>query len=149
MKIGVFATFMSPLATPGMIRDFGRRSEDIGLDSIWMGEQAMRGARRLVFVAGTMRELGEESAALHAAVARELVALKPDVLAAVGEFAPALEAHRGELGDRLILAEDVPALGQALARRLAGNEFVVLKASRGVALERIIPLLTPRTAHGS
>ena len=38
MKIGVFATFMSPLATPRMIRDFGRRSEDIGLDSIWMGE---------------------------------------------------------------------------------------------------------------
>ena len=38
MKIGVFATFMSPLATPQMIRDFGRRAEDIGLDSIWMGE---------------------------------------------------------------------------------------------------------------
>ena len=38
MKIGVFATFMSPLATPRMIRDFGRRAEDIGLDSIWMGE---------------------------------------------------------------------------------------------------------------
>jgi hypothetical protein len=38
MKIGVFSTFMSPLATPRMIRDFGRRAEDIGLDSIWMGE---------------------------------------------------------------------------------------------------------------
>jgi probable F420-dependent oxidoreductase len=38
MRIGVFATFMSPLATPAMIRDFGRRAEDIGLDSIWMGE---------------------------------------------------------------------------------------------------------------
>jgi hypothetical protein len=38
MKIGMFATFMSPLATPGMIRHFGRRSEDVGLDSIWMGE---------------------------------------------------------------------------------------------------------------
>jgi len=38
MKIGVFATFMSPLATPQMIMDFGRRAEDMGLDSIWMGE---------------------------------------------------------------------------------------------------------------
>jgi hypothetical protein len=38
MKIGVFSTFMSPLATPGMIKDFGRRAEDIGLESIWMGE---------------------------------------------------------------------------------------------------------------
>lgn len=41
MKIGVFATFMSPLATPQMIRDFGRQAEDIGLDSIWMGEHVM------------------------------------------------------------------------------------------------------------
>jgi len=38
MKVGVFSTFMSPLATPPMIRDFARRAEDIGLDSIWMGE---------------------------------------------------------------------------------------------------------------
>jgi probable F420-dependent oxidoreductase len=38
MKIGVFSTFMSPLATPQMIRDFGRRAEAIGLESIWMGE---------------------------------------------------------------------------------------------------------------
>ena len=38
MKIGIFSTFMSPLATPAMIRDFGRRAEDGGLDSIWMGE---------------------------------------------------------------------------------------------------------------
>jgi AAA family ATP:ADP antiporter len=41
MKIGVFATFMSPLATPQMIRDFGRRAEGIGLDSIWMGEHVV------------------------------------------------------------------------------------------------------------
>ena len=38
MKIGVFATFMSPQATPQMVRDFGRRAEQSGLDSIWMGE---------------------------------------------------------------------------------------------------------------
>ena len=38
MKIGVFSAFMSPLATPQMIRDFGKRAEGMGLDSIWMGE---------------------------------------------------------------------------------------------------------------
>ena len=41
MKIGVFATFMSPQATPQMIRDFGRRAESMGLDSIWMGEHVV------------------------------------------------------------------------------------------------------------
>jgi len=111
--------------------------------------QSMRAGRRLAFVAGTMRELGADSPALHAAIARDLVALQPDLLAAVGEFVPALEAHRAELGDRLVTAPDVTALGVALASRLAGDELVVLKASRGVALERIIPLLTPRVAPGS
>jgi UDP-N-acetylmuramoyl-tripeptide--D-alanyl-D-alanine ligase len=109
----------------------------------------MRAGRRLVFVAGTMRELGSESASWHEAVARDLVALKPELLAAVGEFVPALEPFRDELGDRLVVADDVPALGHQLAARLDGTELVVLKASRGVALERIIPLLTPRAAHGS
>jgi alkanesulfonate monooxygenase SsuD/methylene tetrahydromethanopterin reductase-like flavin-dependent oxidoreductase (luciferase family) len=41
MRIGVFSTFMSPLATPQMIRDFGRRAEGLGLDSIWMGEHVV------------------------------------------------------------------------------------------------------------
>jgi len=41
MKIGVFATFMSPIATPAMITDFAVRAENLGLDSIWMGEHVV------------------------------------------------------------------------------------------------------------
>jgi probable F420-dependent oxidoreductase len=41
MKIGTFATFMSPYATPAMIADFGIRAEQAGLDSIWMGEHVL------------------------------------------------------------------------------------------------------------
>ena len=41
MKIGTFATFMSPLSTAEMIGDFARRAENIGLDSIWMGEHVV------------------------------------------------------------------------------------------------------------
>jgi len=110
---------------------------------------AMRGGRRLVFVAGTMRELGTESAQLHARVAAELVALAPDLLAAVGEFVPALAPFAARLGDRLITAPDPMALGSALQSRLEGEELVVLKASRGVALERILPFLAVPPTHAS
>ncbi|MGH7732210.1 MAG: UDP-N-acetylmuramoyl-tripeptide--D-alanyl-D-alanine ligase, partial [Gemmatimonadales bacterium] len=111
--------------------------------------QAMRAGRRLVFVAGTMKELGEGSAAFHRDVAAALVALRPDLLAAEGEFVPALEAHRAALGDTLLTAPDAPALGALLRGRLRGDELVVLKASRGAALERILPYLglTPATSH--
>ncbi|MEZ4456024.1 MAG: cyanophycin synthetase, partial [Gemmatimonadales bacterium] len=107
---------------------------------------AMRAGRRLVFVAGTMRELGPDAARFHDEIAERLVALAPDVLAGIGEFVPALEAHRGSLPDRLVTAADAPALGPLLASRLRGDELVVLKGSRGVALERLIPDLVGRTA---
>ena len=41
MKIGVFATFMSPLATPQMVGELGRRLEAAGLESLWMGEHVV------------------------------------------------------------------------------------------------------------
>jgi len=106
----------------------------------------MRQGRRLVFVAGTMRELGADSEAEHLRIAEQLVALKPDLLAAVGDFVPALSAWASMLGDRLITADDAPGLAPRLAERLHGTELVVLKASRGVALERILPAVTSRAA---
>ena len=104
--------------------------------------RSLRRGRRLVFVAGTMRELGAASPALHAEVARELVELEPDLLAAVGDFVPALAPYRDRLGERLVTAADPLALAPLLSERLRGDEVVVLKASRGVALERILPALT-------
>jgi len=101
--------------------------------------RALRGDRRLVFVAGTMRELGEASPSLHAEIASQLVTLKPDLLGAVGEFVDALAPYQARLGDRLITAPDAVALGPLLAARLRGGELVVLKGSRGVALERLLP----------
>ncbi len=106
--------------------------------------RALRNDRRLVFIAGTMRELGTDSPALHAEIAAALVELAPDLLAAVGEFVPALAPYADRLGDRLVTAPDPIALGPLVAARLQGGEVIVLKASRGVALERILPALTNR-----
>ena len=108
---------------------------------------ALREKRRLVFVAGTMRELGGDSTELHLEVAGALVELKPDLLAAVGDFVPALEGYAAALGDRLITAADPVALAPILVQRLEGNELIVLKASRGVALERILPALAARAKN--
>jgi probable F420-dependent oxidoreductase len=41
MKIGIFVAFVSPPATPELILNFGRRAEEVGLDSIWMGEHVV------------------------------------------------------------------------------------------------------------
>ncbi len=101
----------------------------------------LRHGRRLVFVAGTMRELGADADRLHAEVARALVDLDPDLLAVVGQFVPAVEPWVARLGDRLITAPDAVAIAPLVGERLRGDELIVLKASRGVALERILPSL--------
>jgi UDP-N-acetylmuramoyl-tripeptide--D-alanyl-D-alanine ligase len=111
--------------------------------------RSLRPHRRLVFVAGTMRELGRHAAALHGEVAGQLAALRPDILAAMGEFVPALEPFRESLGSRLIVAADTPDLAPLLLPRLQGDELIVLKGSRGVALERLIPDLVARASPSS
>lgn len=105
---------------------------------------ALRAGRRLVFVAGTMRELGDLEASAHTEVAAALVAQGPDLLVGIGAFVPALAPFASRLGEGLLLAPDAEAAGPLVAERLAGDELVVLKASRGVALERILPLLVAR-----
>jgi UDP-N-acetylmuramoyl-tripeptide--D-alanyl-D-alanine ligase len=103
---------------------------------------AKRQRRPLVVVVGTMLELGPESARLHAEAARDIAQRKPALVAAVGTFAHAFESLREALGGRLITAADAAALGPKLKSALRGNELVLLKASRGVALERVLNYLT-------
>jgi UDP-N-acetylmuramoyl-tripeptide--D-alanyl-D-alanine ligase len=110
---------------------------------------ALRSNRRLVFVAGTMRELGKDAPALHREIAEALVDLHPELLAAVGDFVPALEPYAGALGHRLLTAADPLSLAPLLVQHLRGDELIVLKASRGVALERILPALKARAKHHS
>ncbi len=41
MKIGLFGNLTSPRATPAMIGDLGKRCENAGLDSLWLGEHVV------------------------------------------------------------------------------------------------------------
>ncbi len=105
---------------------------------------AVRGGRRAVVVAGTMRELGAASEALHADVASRIVAARPAVIAAVGEFVRAFHAPGLDLrGADLVEGATPEAVAPALKARLRPGDVVLLKASRGVELERLVSLLWP------
>ena len=107
--------------------------------------QSMRGGRPLVVVLGTMLELGEDSAGLHAEMAGRVLDHDPALIAVTGEFVAAFARHEESLGDRLIHAPDPASLGRELALRLQGDEFVLLKASRGVKLEEALPFILPES----
>jgi UDP-N-acetylmuramoyl-tripeptide--D-alanyl-D-alanine ligase len=96
--------------------------------------------RQRVIVLGTMRELGAASEQCHADIADLALASGADIVAGIGEFAPALEKQ--DQGDRVITAPDVEDLWPRLQARLQRNAIILLKASRGVQLERLVPHLT-------
>ena len=99
------------------------------------------GARQRVVVLGTMRELGAGSAQCHADIAKLAVESGADVVAGIGDFAPALEGMAPGSA-RVVTADDVEALWQRLEPLLQPDALILLKASRGVRLERLVPYLT-------
>ncbi len=97
-----------------------------------------------VAVIGTMREMGEHAPELHREAAEAIAARVGrgiDRVVATGDFVPAFESIDVELGDRLVAAEDPLEAYERVRPLLRGDETILLKGSRGVALERLIPLL--------
>jgi UDP-N-acetylmuramoyl-tripeptide--D-alanyl-D-alanine ligase len=78
---------------------------------------------------------------LHDEIARYALASPVELIAGIGEMGDALRAA-GVADPRLVTARDVDDLWPALAPRLAVDAIILLKASRGVKLERIVPHLT-------
>ena len=100
---------------------------------------SLNGSRPRVLVLGTMRELGPQAPALHDEIATRALSSGVDLVAGIGDFVSPLSSRKA--GDRVITAPDVPELWDSLRPRLPRNAIVMLKASRGVRLERLVPLL--------
>ena len=93
-------------------------------------------------VLGTMLELGERSLELHQEVAARAVQLGLDGLVLVdgGEEGKAMAEVAAPLPHLQLVSHPEDAAGP-LAAWLNSGDVLLLKASRGVALERLIPLL--------
>ena len=100
-----------------------------------------------IFVLGDMLELGEKSAQEHARVTAKAVKAKPGLLILIGEemksgYEEALRA--GFVNTKYIPSHDENAIQEAAENILNNakqNDVVLLKASHGIALERIIPVI--------
>jgi UDP-N-acetylmuramoyl-tripeptide--D-alanyl-D-alanine ligase len=102
--------------------------------------------RRRVAIVGSMLELGPTSFELHARAAQQIAAASIDVIVATGEFVPVFQPLRQSLGERLIVQSDPLEAWALLRDRLEGTEIILLKGSRGVALERLLPKLAEQGA---
>lgn len=112
---------------------------------------SLRSSGARVAVLGSMLELGERSGALHREVLRAALALPIDHFVLVGEFGRAARDIGADDDARVSPAEDTAQATDLVGALLEGDEVVLLKGSRGVALEAILPSLEKRfalDAHG-
>ena len=97
--------------------------------------------RQRVVVLGTMRELGQAADRCHDEISALALGSGADVIAGVGDFARSLE-RVGEGDDRIVASDTVEGLWPLLAPRMQPDAVILLKASRGVQLEQLVPHLT-------
>jgi UDP-N-acetylmuramoyl-tripeptide--D-alanyl-D-alanine ligase len=101
-------------------------------------------------VLGTMLELGESSAELHAAVGREAALLGFDEILVVGESAAPIATGAEETGARDVTIRVVPdadAAEAVLAAELATPDIVVFKSSRDAGLRWLGDRIVDREAR--
>ena len=100
---------------------------------------------RRVAVLGDMRELGDNSARLHAELAEPLLAAAVDAVFLTGpEIRPLLDTIAGQADAQWL--PDLDALGRALAVYLRPGDVVMFKASNGIGLSRLVDaMVEPRT----
>jgi UDP-N-acetylmuramoyl-tripeptide--D-alanyl-D-alanine ligase len=109
---------------------------------------AHRRGRRVVVVLGDMLELGAITEEAHREVGRQVAALPADELVGVGRaMQAAVEAARAAgLAEarHLTTFEDTVA---HLLKRLAPDDLVLVKGSRGMRMERVVDALVARLAR--
>jgi UDP-N-acetylmuramoyl-tripeptide--D-alanyl-D-alanine ligase len=109
-------------------------------------EHAGNGRQR-VAVLGTMLELGPQADRLHDEIARVALAAPIDVVIGVGGFADALA--RVAPGDaRAVGGADPASAWDAARSRVRRDAVILLKGSRGVRLERLVPMISEWASAG-
>jgi UDP-N-acetylmuramoyl-tripeptide--D-alanyl-D-alanine ligase len=112
------------------------------------------GRPRLLAVLGEMRELGDAAAAEHRAVGAHAARVGVDRLVVVGvEAAPVAEGARSEPGwaGSVVVAAGREEALEDVRNNVRAGDVVLVKASRGVALERLAEALVsdvPPTEEG-
>ena len=97
--------------------------------------------RQRVAVLGTMLELGMQADRLHDDVARAALASPIELVVGVGAYADAL-ARVAPGNPRVAAGADPEAAWNAVRSRLRPDAIILLKGSRGVRLERLVPVIS-------
>jgi UDP-N-acetylmuramoyl-tripeptide--D-alanyl-D-alanine ligase len=96
---------------------------------------------RKIYVIGSMLELGDVSESMHEKIGEALAASQADKVFLFGkETLPALKVLEAS-GKNIFQTDDMKVLSEAVAASVKPGDFVLLKGSRGTALETLTDIL--------
>jgi UDP-N-acetylmuramoyl-tripeptide--D-alanyl-D-alanine ligase len=95
-------------------------------------------AQRRIVAAGEMLELGPAGPEMHAAAGRHIAGTNVDVVLGVRGLAQHLVDAAKAAGKRAEFVPSAEEAGEWLARETRDGDVVLLKASRGVKLEKAL-----------
>jgi UDP-N-acetylmuramoyl-tripeptide--D-alanyl-D-alanine ligase len=104
-------------------------------------------ARRRILLAGEMLELGPTAEALHRECGQHAAEKRIDVVIGVRGLAKAVAEAACGSGVQAQFMETPEEAGEWLARELRAGDAVLLKASRGVKLERALEMTQQRLSR--
>jgi UDP-N-acetylmuramoyl-tripeptide--D-alanyl-D-alanine ligase len=106
-------------------------------------------AGRKVVVLGGMRELGTETAAAHRVIGERLRESRFDLIYLLGaEMEQTWKVLAGSsAAPRTRWHAELASLGEELAGHLDAGDLVLLKGSRGLELERLLPFIAPELSE--
>jgi UDP-N-acetylmuramoyl-tripeptide--D-alanyl-D-alanine ligase len=113
------------------------------LDAMVNALASMKAARRIV-VAGEMLELGPAGEEMHRRAGEHIAEKKIDVLLGVRGLAAAMVETASQAGIRAEFVAGSEEAGEWLVREARDGDVVLLKASRGVKLEKAIEIWKAR-----
>jgi len=127
-----------------VLDDTYNASPDAFVASLEVARRLADGARRrLIVIAGEMRELGAHAAESHERVGRAIVAADPQLVVTLGGLADAYAdaaARAGLVVERFADARSA----SAIADQIAASDLVFVKASRGVTAEICVDAILAR-----
>ncbi|MEW6563888.1 MAG: UDP-N-acetylmuramoyl-tripeptide--D-alanyl-D-alanine ligase [Spirochaetota bacterium] len=124
-----------------LIRDCYNANPESTIAAIEFCDELEWSGRR-IYVIGSMLELGSESELEHQRVARVLAHSKADIIYLFGAETACMQDLIAETGTHQVLhTTDMDLLKSTLAESLVQGDLVLLKGSRGVALERLTDIV--------
>ncbi len=105
-------------------------------------------AARRVLIIGDMLELGDQSESIHTNLGRDIAMQGVDLIVGVGTLGGLVATAAAAEGKPAVTFATVTHAGRGIGRLLRPGDLVLLKGSRAMGMEKLIPTITRPFARG-